>query len=142
MGKGGLIKMSKYLTTYKVGDCVDIKANPAIHKGMPHKHYHGRTGIIYNVTKRAVGVNVNKIVNGRGIIKKVVVRVEHVHPSKCQSEIIRRKKENEAAKVEARKTGVKVNLRRIPKQPKEGYFLKNRDAEIQTIQPLPFVDLL
>ena len=27
---------------------------------MPHKVYHGRTGIVWNVTKRAVGVEVNK----------------------------------------------------------------------------------
>lgn len=39
---------------------VDVKANPSIQKGMPFKHYHGRTGVIYNVTKRAVGVEVNK----------------------------------------------------------------------------------
>ena len=29
-------------------------------QGMPHKVYHGRTGVIWNVTKRAVGVEVNK----------------------------------------------------------------------------------
>lgn len=39
---------------------MDVKANPSIQKGMPFKHYHGRTGVIYNVTKRAVGVEVNK----------------------------------------------------------------------------------
>ena len=30
------------------------------HKGMPHKFYHGKTGRVFNVTKRAVGVIVNK----------------------------------------------------------------------------------
>ncbi|KAF9998089.1 hypothetical protein BGZ79_008235, partial [Entomortierella chlamydospora] len=30
------IKLTTYLKTYKVGDIVDIKANGAIHKGMPH----------------------------------------------------------------------------------------------------------
>lgn len=29
-------------------------------QGMPHKVYHGRTGVVWNVTKRAVGVEVNK----------------------------------------------------------------------------------
>ena len=42
------------------GDIVEVVANSAYQKGMPHKWYHGRTGIIYNVTKRAVGVEVNK----------------------------------------------------------------------------------
>ncbi|KAF9095985.1 hypothetical protein BGX23_012255 [Mortierella sp. AD031] len=38
------IKLTTYLKTYKVGDIVDIKANGAIHKGMPHKFYHGYKG--------------------------------------------------------------------------------------------------
>ena len=54
----GMIKMSTYMTQYKLGDYVDIKCNPAQVKGMPFKHYHGRTGQVYNVTKRAVGVRV------------------------------------------------------------------------------------
>jgi large subunit ribosomal protein L21e len=29
------------MKTYKVGDIVDIKANGAVHKGMPFKFYHG-----------------------------------------------------------------------------------------------------
>ena len=29
-------------------------------QGMPHKVYHGRTGVVWNVTKRSVGVEVNK----------------------------------------------------------------------------------
>jgi large subunit ribosomal protein L21e len=39
--QSGPIKLSTYMKTYKVGDIVDIKANGAIHKGMPHKYYHG-----------------------------------------------------------------------------------------------------
>jgi len=58
--KKGYIPLSTYLRTFKVGDYVDVKVNGAIHKGMPHKFYHGRTGRIWNVTKRAVGVEVNK----------------------------------------------------------------------------------
>jgi large subunit ribosomal protein L21e len=27
---------------------------------MPHKFYHGRTGRVWNVTKRAIGVVINK----------------------------------------------------------------------------------
>lgn len=137
--------MSRYLRSLKVGDYVDIFADPSIHKGMPHKGYHGRTGIIFNVTKSAVGIRVNKLVNGRIIEKRIHVRVEHVRLSKCQAEILKRKKENEAAKEEARKTGVKVNLKRSPKLPKEGYLLENPGGEgavVTTIQPLPFSDLV
>lgn len=45
------------------GDYVDIKVDSSIHKGMPFKHYHGRTGVVFNVTKRAIGVTVNKSVS-------------------------------------------------------------------------------
>lgn len=129
----------------KVGDYVDIFADPSIHRGMPHKGYHGRTGIIFNVTKAAVGIRVNKLVNGRIIEKRVHVRIEHVRKSKCQQEIIRRVKENELKKEEARKTGVQVNLKRTPKLPKAGYYLAaagEHGEEVTTIQPLPFSDLL
>ena len=40
----GMPNLSTYLVNYKLGDYVDIKANSAIQKGMPHKFYHGRTG--------------------------------------------------------------------------------------------------
>jgi large subunit ribosomal protein L21e len=143
--KGANIPLSKYLMKIRVGDYVDIFADPSIHKGMPHKGYHGRTGIIFNITKSAVGVRVNKLVNGRILEKRIHVRIEHVRLSKCQAEIIRRKKENEAAKLEAAKTGVKVNLKRQAKAPKEAYFLDapgEHGEEITTIQPLPFSDLI
>jgi large subunit ribosomal protein L21e len=136
--------MGQYLMQVKVGDYVDIFADPSIHKGMPHKGYHGRTGIIFNVTKSAVGVRVNKKVNGRIIEKRIHVRIEHVRKSKCQQEILRRKKENEAAKEQARTTGTTVNLKRTPKLPKAAYYVAapGVDGVVTTIQPLPFSDLV
>ncbi|KAL5999745.1 60S ribosomal protein L21A [Asimina triloba] len=58
--KKGYIALTTYLRTFKIGDYVDIKVNGAVHKGMPHKFYHGRTGRVWNVTKRAIGVEINK----------------------------------------------------------------------------------
>mmetsp|Transcript_18074 Transcript_18074/g.26519 ORF Transcript_18074/g.26519 Transcript_18074/m.26519 type:complete len:163 (+) Transcript_18074:127-615(+) len=140
----GPIHLSQYLMSVKVGDYVDIFADPSVHKGMPHKFYHGRTGIVFNVSKSAVGVRVNKLVNGRIIEKRIHVRIEHVRKSKCQKEILSRKVANEAAKEEARKTGKQVNLKRQPVQPKAGYYLPKAgsDGVITTIQPLPFSDLV
>ena len=40
--KNGMPNLTTYLTNYKLGDTVDIIANSAIQKGMPHKIYHGR----------------------------------------------------------------------------------------------------
>ena len=45
----GMIKLSTYLILYRVGDIVDIKANAAQQKGMPHKYYHGCVSIRFLV---------------------------------------------------------------------------------------------
>lgn len=130
-----------YLRTFKRGDYVDIKVDSSVHKGLPFKFYQGRTGVVFNVNKRAVGVTVNKQVNGRIIKKQIHVSLPHIHKSKCQDEIIRRKKENEAIKAAARKGGEKKFLKRLPTQPKIGYVFKLSEAP-ETIQPLCYVDLV
>lgn len=52
--------MSNYLKEYKKGDIVDIIVDGAIHKGMPHHFYHGRTGKVFNINPRSVGVLIEK----------------------------------------------------------------------------------
>ena len=79
----GMPSISTVLTTYKVGDYVDVVADSAVRKGMPHKYYHGRTGIVWNVTPRGVGVLVNKVVRNKTLRKRICVRHEHVRKSKC-----------------------------------------------------------
>ena len=97
--------MSVYLTPYKLGDYVDIVVNGAIHKGMPYRFYHGRTGKVWNITKSAIGVMVNKQVRGRIIAKRIHVRIEHVKQSRCIEEFKNRVAKNEKAKSEAKRTG-------------------------------------
>ena len=133
----GPIHLSQYLMNVKVGDYVDIFADPSIHKGMPHKGYHGRTGIIFNVTKAAVGVRVNKFVNGRIIEKRIHVRIEHVSQSKCRLDFLKRVKENEIKKAAAKKAGKKIVLKRIPGQPRAGEFI-DAAAGIETIKPAAY----
>ncbi|WP_411027492.1 hypothetical protein, partial [Salmonella sp. s54925] len=69
--KHGTNKMSTYLKVFKMGDIVDIKGDGAIQKGMPHKTYHGKTGRVFNVTKRGLGIIVNKQVKGRIFAKRI-----------------------------------------------------------------------
>ena len=57
---------------------------------MPHKSYHGKTGRVFNVSKRAVGVVVNKRVRGKILPKRVYVRVEHVKHSQCRKDFLDR----------------------------------------------------
>ena len=103
--KHGQIPLSTYLKTFKLGEYVDIKANGAVHKGMPHKYYHGRTGIVWNVTPRAIGVEVNKQVRNRIIKKRIHVRVEHITKSKCREDFLNRVKENAVKRAEAKAKG-------------------------------------
>lgn len=69
--KNGVIPLTDTLRVFKIGDYVDIKVNSAVHAGMPFKWYHGKTGIIWNVTKRALGVEVNKQV--RSYLRRAAV---------------------------------------------------------------------
>jgi len=109
---------------------------------MPFKHYHGRTGVVFNVNKRAVGVIINKEVNGRIIPKRLHIATPHLKPSTCQKQIISRKKENEAIKKSVKEgTSERQNLKRVNTQPKAGYFY-TLEATPETIQPLPYVDLV
>merc|ERR1712048_84729 len=134
----GIEKLSTYLITYKVGDYVDIVANAAIHKGMPHKYYHGRTGRVFNITKRAIGVEVNKKVGGRIIRKRIHVRVEHVRQSRCREDFVRRVKEN-AEKRQRIKAGEKNvgPMKRMPGAPKAFQIVSLKKAPI-TISPLKY----
>ena len=91
----GSIHIAKTLTTYKIGDIVDVVVDGAIHKGMPYKYYHGRTGTVFNVNPRAIGVVVNKQVRNRIIPKRLHIRVEHLRLSTCRSAFLDRIRAND-----------------------------------------------
>jgi len=137
-GTHGTVALSKFQTTYRVGDIVDLKGDGSLHKGMPHKFYHGKTGTVWNVTRRAIGVVVNKRVNGRIMAKRIHVRIEHVNHSACRKEFLERVKRNQALKAEARATGVRVQLKRQPAQPQVARFIAP-SVPVTTLTPKPFV---
>ena len=64
-----MISLGTFMKTYRVGDIVDIKNNGAQQKGMAFKVYHGKTLVVYNVTKSAVGVILYKQVGNRYLEK-------------------------------------------------------------------------
>ena len=90
--KHGMPNVSTLLSTFKVGDYVDVVADPAVRKGMPHKFYHGKTGIVWNVTPRGLGVIVNKVVGTRTLRKRICVRFEHVKASRCREAFVAKQK--------------------------------------------------
>ncbi|GAA5827567.1 hypothetical protein JCM11251_001737 [Rhodosporidiobolus azoricus] len=134
----GAIPLSTYLKVYRVGDIVDIKANAAQQKGMPHKYYHGRTGIVYNVTPSSVGVIVYKVVGNRYMEKRVNLRIEHVKHSKCRDDFLNRVKSNAAAKKSAKAAGETVVLKRLPVPPRESRTVSTKDNLPQTLAPIPY----
>merc|ERR1712223_2116578 len=94
----GMPGLATYMHVYKRGDIVDVKGCGAFQKGMPHKVYHGKTGRVFNVSKRAVGVVVNKRVGGKILPKRICVRVEHVKHSQCRKDFLDRVHANEVKK--------------------------------------------
>lgn len=114
--KHGAEHLSTYMTPYKKGDFVDIVGNGAIHKGMPHKFYHGKTGRVFNVNPNSIGVIVSKQVRNRIVEKRIHFRVEHIRRSQCQKKFKDHVKVLEAQKrVALDKT---KSTKRMPKGPK------------------------
>ncbi|KAI0401044.1 ribosomal protein L21e-domain-containing protein [Xylaria palmicola] len=136
--KKGSIPLNVYLRQYRVGDIVDIKCNAAQQKGMPFKVYHGKTGIVYNVTKSAVGVIVHKKVGNRYLEKRINLRIEHVQPSRSRDDFLRRVKANAEAKKEARAKGITVQVKRQPAMPREAHTVSLADNTPETVVPIAY----
>ncbi|BDD63397.1 hypothetical protein MPDQ_007015 [Monascus purpureus] len=134
----GTIHLSTYLKTYRVGDIVDIKVNGAVQKGMPHKFYHGRTGVVYNVTKSSVGVLLYKRVRNRYMEKRINVRIEHVSHSRSREDFLNRVKENAIKKRQAKEQGLHLHLKRQPAQPRDAHVVSLKENAPETITPLPY----
>lgn len=117
-----------------------------------------RTGIVYNVTARAVGVIVYKVVGNRYMEKRVNLRVEHVKHSKCRdgssrpsrwplacrtdfwtdADFLNRVKANAEKKKEAKAKGETVLLKRLPAMPREARTVSIQNNIPQTLAPIPY----
>ena len=141
--KHGAVPFTRYFANYRVGDYVDVIVDGSIHKGMPHKFYHGKTGRVYNVTAHAVGVIVNKGVNGRVVPKRICVRIDHVRKSMSRLAFVERVKANDKLKVEAKAKGTKVTTKREPVGPRAAHVVdpSKADGGLKYINPLKFREL-
>jgi large subunit ribosomal protein L21e len=74
-GKTGL---SKLLHNYEPNEKVVIKLDPSMHKGMPHRRFHGKIGVVAEKRGRSYVVNVSQ----GNAIKEIIVRPEHITPHK------------------------------------------------------------
>jgi len=74
----GKLGLSKLLHEYKPGDRVIIKIDPSVHKGMPHRRYHGRIGDIKEKRGRSYVIDVTQ----GNAVKQIIARPEHLVPQK------------------------------------------------------------
>ena len=70
--------LGRILTPYSLGQMVTISINPSIQKGMPHRRYHGRVGMIAEKRGRAYVV---QITTGK-VPRLIIARPEHIMPMK------------------------------------------------------------
>ncbi|MFQ5833041.1 MAG: 50S ribosomal protein L21e [Candidatus Thorarchaeota archaeon] len=74
----GMSSLSRVLVDYEVGQRVDIVIDSSVHKGMPHRRYHGRTGVVTGKRGRGVVIDVKL---GKAS-KTIIVRPDHLKPSR------------------------------------------------------------
>jgi large subunit ribosomal protein L21e len=74
----GKIGLSRILRTYEPGEKVTVIIDPSVHKGMPHRRYHGRVGVIEGKRGKSYVVNV---MMGRQT-KQIVSRPEHIRSAR------------------------------------------------------------
>jgi large subunit ribosomal protein L21e len=68
------LKVTSILRNYKLNESVVVDINPSIHKGMPHRRYHGKVGVIVGKRGRAY---ILKMIDG-SVDKTLIVRPEHL----------------------------------------------------------------
>jgi len=73
----GKIGLSRILRGYQPGEKVTILIEPSMHKGMPHRRYHGRVGVIDEKRGKSYVVRVQI---GRDT-KQIIARPEHLTPA-------------------------------------------------------------
>jgi len=74
----GKLRLSKLLYEYQPGTQVVIRIDASVHKGMPHKRYHGRVGTVLNKRGRSYVLSVSQ----GDATKEIIVRPEHLEPFK------------------------------------------------------------
>ncbi|XP_037693679.1 60S ribosomal protein L21-like, partial [Choloepus didactylus] len=136
--KHGVVPLATYTRIYKKGDIVDIKGMGTVQKRMPHKCYHCKTGRVYNVTQHTVGIVVNKQGKGKILAKRINVHIEHSKHSKSQDNFLKRVKENDQEKKEAKEKGTWVQLERQPAAPGEAHWVRTNGKEPELLEPIPY----
>ena len=70
----GLSPITRVLQEFEEGDKVSVVIDPSVHKGMPHRRYHGKTGDIKEIRGNSYIV---KVKDGN-TTKDIIARPEHL----------------------------------------------------------------
>lgn len=71
---GGSLPPSKYLKEFEEGERVQVKIEPASHRGMPNPRFHGKSGEILGKRGKAYKVEVKD----KNKEKEIFVKPEHL----------------------------------------------------------------
>lgn len=74
--RSGKIGLSRLLHNYAVNDKVRVIIDSAVHKGMPHRRFHGLIGRV--LSRRGKSYIIEVPVGGA--VKNIIVRPEHIQP--------------------------------------------------------------
>jgi len=72
----GKTTLRKILHSYGEGDKVVVNIDSSVHKGMPHRRFHGRVGVITAKRGRSYVIHVTQ----GDAMKEIIVRPEHLTP--------------------------------------------------------------
>jgi len=72
--KRGMNSLARSFQKFEVGEKANIVIDPSMHKGQPHKRFHGQTGEV--VGKRGAAYILT--VREKGKMKTTIVRPEHL----------------------------------------------------------------
>merc|ERR1712071_549737 len=111
-----------------------------VQSGMPFSFYHGRSGVIFNVNRNALGVEVTKVVGNRQLRKRLHVNIAHVRKSRCNESFLKRVKENDQKKRDAKLEGKTAICKRQPEGPKDMKIVQATEDDVEVLAPLAFIE--
>lgn len=74
----GKLGLSKLLHEYQPGNHVLVKIDSSVQKGMPHRRFHGKIGVVLEKRGRSYVLSVSQ----GDAVKEIIVRPEHLEPVK------------------------------------------------------------
>merc|ERR1719230_401289 len=98
------------------------------------------TGVVFNVNRNALGVEVTKVVGNRQMRKRLHIKIEHLRKSRCNEAFLKRVKENDQKKHDAKMLGKTFSSKRAPEGPKAMKIVKAKEEDVEVLAALPFVE--